>query len=91
MNKTELVANIAELAKLTKTEAERALDAFTKVVENSLSSGEEVRLIGFGTFCTIKREATTGHNPKTGEKINIPAKIAPKFKPGKQLKDAVSK
>jgi DNA-binding protein HU-beta len=91
MLSSELVASIAELSNLKKSDAEKALDAFVKTIEDTLKSGEEVRLVSFGTFSTAKRKATTGHNPKTGKEIKIPSRISPKFKPGKQLKDAVGK
>lgn len=91
MNKSELVANIAELSKLTKIDAEKALDALIKTIEDTLKSGDEIRLVGFGTFTTTTRKATTGRNPKTGEEIKIPERIVPKFKAGQHLKDAVAK
>jgi DNA-binding protein HU-beta len=91
MIKTELVTKIAEIAGLKKTDSEKALDAFISVVTDALKEGEEVKLIGFGTFGTTKRNATTGRNPKTKEPITIPARIVPKFKPGQRLKDALLK
>lgn len=91
MNKSELVASIAEISKLTKIDSEKALDAIIKTVEDTLKAGEEIRLVGFGTFSVVKKAATTGRNPRTGEEIKIPERISPKFKPGKQLKDAVIK
>lgn len=91
MNKIELVSGIAEVSGLKKIEAEKALDAFIKVVEKELAKGEEIRLVGFGSFTVAKRAATEGRNPKTGETLSIPERIVPKFKPGKQLKDAVAK
>lgn len=90
MNKIELVTGIAEISGLKKVEAEKALDAFMAVIERELSKGEEVRLVGFGTFTVAKRAATEGRNPKTGEALSIPERTVPKFKPGKQLKDAVA-
>jgi DNA-binding protein HU-beta len=89
MNKVELVSGIAETSGLKKVEAERALDAFVQVIEKELSKGEEIRLVGFGTFSVSTRAATEGRNPKTGDPISIPERKVPKFKPGKQLKDAV--
>jgi DNA-binding protein HU-beta len=89
MIKTELITKIAEVANLSKADAARALDAFVSVVTDALKGGEEVRMLGFGTFCTTKRAATTGRNPKTGEPISILAKTSPKFKPGQRLKNAV--
>lgn len=91
MNKTELVASIAEKAGLKKTEAEKALKAFEETVTDALVAGDEVRLVGFGTFAVKAREARTGVNPrKPEETIQIAASKAPKFKAGKALKDAVN-
>lgn len=92
MNKSELVAQIAEKSKLTKADAQRALDAFTTVVSDALVEGEKVQLVGFGTFETRQRKARTGRNPRNPEEtIQIPASVAPVFKAGKNLKDAVNK
>ena len=91
MNKNDLVANIAAEAGLTKVDAAKAVDAFVASVTGALKKGEEVRLIGFGTFAVSKRKATKGHNPRTGEEIKIPASKQPKFKAGKTLKEAVNK
>lgn len=90
MNKTELVAAMADRAGISKNDAEKALNAFTDVVSGELSKGEKVILIGFGTFEVTERAARTGKNPQTGEKLEIAACKAPKFKPGKALKDAVN-
>lgn len=91
MNKTELVAAIAEQADLSKKDAEAALKAFTDVVSKSLKKGEKIQLVGFGTFEVSKRSARTGRNPQTGKAMKIAASKAPKFKAGKALKDAVNK
>ena len=88
MNKTELVAAIAEKAGLSKKDAEGAVKAFTDTDE--LVKGEKVQLVGFGTFEVAERAARTGKNPQTGEAIKIPASKAPKFKAGKALKDVVN-
>jgi DNA-binding protein HU-beta len=90
MNKTELIAAIAEASGLTKADSEKALDALLTAITNALSSGDMVRLIGFGTFCTAKRNAMTGRNVRTGEAISIPASVIPKFKAGEHLKEAVA-
>ncbi len=90
MNKSELVTAIASRAKLTKTAAARALDAFLDVVEGELRNGEKVSLVGFGTFQVVKRKARTGVDPRTREKIKIKAKKVVKFKPGKRLAEAVN-
>ena len=91
MNKTELVAAIAEQDDLSKKDAEAALKAFTDVVSKSLKKGEKIQLVGFGTFEVSKRSARTGRNPQTGKTMKIAASKAPKFKAGKALKDAVNK
>ena len=90
MNKNELVASIANKTGLSKTDSTKALDAVVESVTGSLKKGNEVRLVGFGTFSVSKRAATTGRNPRTGEPIKIPASKQPKFKAGKGLKDAVN-
>ena len=90
MNKTELVAEIATNTGLTKVDSERAVEAFLNAVTATLKKGDEVRLVGFGTFSVTKREATEGRNPRTGETIKIAACKQPKFKAGKGLKDAVN-
>ena len=90
MNKTELVAAMAEQAGLTKKDAEAALKAFTDVVAAELKKDEKVQLVGFGTFEVAKREAREGRNPQTGEVMKIAASKARKFKAGKALKDMVN-
>jgi DNA-binding protein HU-beta len=80
---------MAEKAGLSKTDAEKALKAFTDAITEALKAGEKVALVGFGTFSVGERAARTGQNPQTGEKINIPAAKSPKFKAGKALKDSV--
>lgn len=90
MNKTELVAAMAEKAEISKKDAEKALKAFTETVAEELKKGEKIQLVGFGTFETSKRAARTGKNPQTGKAIKIPASTAPKFKAGKGLKDTVN-
>lgn len=90
MNKQELVSQIAEHSGLKKADAERALDATILSVTAALKAGDDVRLVGFGTFKTAQREKSEGRNPRTGETITIPKKRIPKFAAGKQLKDAVS-
>ncbi len=91
MNKSDLVAAVASKSGLTKADAERAIDATFDSITASLKKKEEVRLIGFGTFAVSDRPASEGRNPRTGEKIKIAAKKLPKFRPGKQLKEAVEK
>ena len=90
MNKTELIAAVAEQAELSKKDAEKALKAFTDVIAAELVKGEKVQLVGFGTFEVSEREDREGRNPLTGEKITIAASKNPKFKAGKALKDMVN-
>ena len=90
MNKTELASAIAEKAEISKKDAEKALKAFTEVVAEELKKGEKIQLVGFGTFEVAERAARTGRNPQTGETMKIAASVAPKFKPGKALKDAMN-
>ena len=90
MNKTELVAAIAEQTELSKKDAEKALKAFIDVVTDELKKGEKVQLVGFGTFEVSERAAREGRNPQTGETMKIEASKAPKFKAGKALKDMVN-
>ena len=89
MTKADLVAKIAEKAGLSKADAQRALDTTMHAIEATLVKDGKVTLTGFGTFVVEKRKARTGRNPRTGDKIKIPASKAVKFRPGKILKDAV--
>ena len=91
MNKTELIAAIADKAGLSKKDAEAALNAFTEIVGKTLKKGDKVQLVGFGTFEARKRAARTGINPQTKKKIKIKATKVPAFKAGQALKDAVAK
>lgn len=90
MNKTELIAAIAEQAGISKKDAEKALKAFTDVVADELKKGEKVQLVGFGTFEVAERKAREGRNPQTNEPMQIAASKAPRFKAGKALKDVVN-
>ena len=90
MNKTELVAAMADKAGLTKKDADAALKAFTEIIEETLKAGDSIQLIGFGTFEVAERAERTGRNPQTGAEMVIPASKAPKFKAGKALKDALN-
>lgn len=90
MNKTELIAAVADNAELSKKDAERALKAFVDVVTSELKKGEKVQLVGFGTFEVSERSAREGRNPQTGKTMKIEACKAPKFKAGKALKDAIN-
>ncbi len=89
MNKSELIDAIAESAGLSKAQAGKALDATVEAVTAALKAGDEVTLVGFGSFYVADREARTGRNPRTGEEIKIEASKQPKFRAGKSLKDAV--
>lgn len=90
MNKSELIESIAAKADLSKASAGKALDAFVEVVSDAMKQGDQVVIVGFGSFTVRQREARTGRNPRTGETINIAASNLPAFKPGKALKDAVN-
>tara|TARA_B100000029_G_C16728224_1_gene649666 strand:- start:18 stop:272 length:255 start_codon:yes stop_codon:yes gene_type:complete len=84
------VKSVADATDMSSADAARAVDGVFDAITNSLKGGEEVRLVGFGSFSVVKRKATTGRNPRTGEAINIPASNQPKFKAGKALKEAVN-
>lgn len=90
MNKTELVAAMADKAGLSKKDAEKALKAFTDTVSAQLKKGDKIQLVGFGTFEVSKRAAREGRNPQTGSVMKIAASKAPKFKAGKALKDMIN-
>jgi len=89
MNKMELIASIAEKTGMKKRDIEIVLNGFVEVVKETLKKGDKVSLIGFGTFGIREKKARTGVNPRTKEKITIPAKKSPYFKPGKELKEEV--
>jgi len=90
VNKNELVDAVASAADLKKSEATQAVDAVFEAITGALKKGDEVRLVGFGTFAVSNRAASEGRNPRTGDKIQIAASKQPKFKAGKGLKDAVN-
>ncbi len=90
MNKNDLVAHVSESAALSKADAAKAVDAVFDGITAALKTGDEVRLVGFGTFLVSERAASEGRNPRTLEKISIPASKQPKFKAGKGLKEAVN-
>ncbi len=90
MNKSELIDAVAAGADISKAAAGRALDAMIEAVTNALKNGEQVNLVGFGTFAVRERAARSGRNPRTGETITISAAKNPSFKAGKALKDAVN-
>ena len=91
MTKSDLVAAIAEKASIRKKDAEAALNAFVDVVTEALAKEEKVEIRGFGTFLMKERAPRVARNPRTGEKVKVPAKLSPAFKPGKDLKDATEK
>lgn len=90
MNKNDLIAEVVEAAELSKADATKAVDSVFQSIEAALKRGDEVRLVGFGTFQVAERAASKGRNPRTGEEIDIPASRQAKFKPGKSLKDALN-
>ena len=90
MNKSDLVSDVAEISGLTKTDADKAIDAVFAAITAALKDGGDVRLVGFGSFSVAARPAREGKNPRTGEKLAIPASKQPKFSAGKALKDALN-
>ena len=90
MNKNDLISKVADSSGLSKADANNAVDAVIESIIGAMKSGDEVRLVGFGTFSVADRKASVGRNPRTLEKINIPASRQPKFKAGKGLKEALN-
>ncbi len=90
MNKQELISTVADATGLSKNDAGKAVESVFDTITRTLKRGDEVRLVGFGTFSASKRKASTGRNPRTGEPMQIKASVQPKFKAGKVLKDAVN-
>lgn len=90
MNKNDLISAVADSSGLTKGDSSKAVEAVFEAISGALKGGDEVRLVGFGTFSVAKRKASTGRNPRTGEPMQIKASSQPKFKAGKGLKDAVN-
>ena len=90
MNKNDLISSVAEASGLTKADAGRAVDGVFDSIASALSSGDDVRIVGFGSFSVANRAASTGRNPRTGEEIQIPASKQPKFKAGAPLKSVVN-
>lgn len=91
MNKNDLIASVSERSDLSKADATRVVDSVFDIIQETLTAGDEVRLVGFGTFSVTKRAASEGRNPRTGEPMKIPASLQPKFKAGKGLKEAVNR
>jgi DNA-binding protein HU-beta len=90
VNKNDLVAAVSSKSNLSKADAQKAVDAVFDEISGALGNGADVRVVGFGTFSVATRKASEGRNPRTGERIHIPASRQPKFKAGKALKDAVN-
>lgn len=90
MNKNDLISAVADSSGLTRNDATKVVEGVFDAISSSLKKGDEVRLVGFGTFSVAKRKASTGRNPRTGEPMEIKASSQPKFKAGKGLKDAVN-
>ncbi len=89
MNKSQLVDAVAKTTQLTKTSVEDVLNAAVETIKKSVKKGDDVTLVGFGTFTKSKRKARAGRNPQTGKEIKIPAMVVPRFRAGKEFKDAV--
>lgn len=89
MNKAQLIERVAELTAMTKQQSESFLDATLEVIREAVSSGDEVKLVGFGSFSRAHRKARSGRNPKTGDAVQIPSSRVPRFKPGKDFKTQV--
>ncbi len=89
MNKAELIERVSRKTTLTKVQSEEVLDAALEIITKTVSKGDEVKIVGFGTFSRGTRKARPGRNPKTGTQIEIPATRVPKFKPGKDFRDIV--
>ena len=89
MNKAQFVTAVASIAGTSKSDVEKVVDATFDVIGNAMKEGDEIRLVNFGIFTSLQQAAKEARNPRTGEKIAIPARRVPKFKPGKQLKDKV--
>lgn len=90
MNKADMIEHIAQYAEISKSAAERAVDAMIGGIKTGLRKGESVTLVGFGSFYVAERKARAGRNPRTGEKLNIVASRIPRFRAGKALKDALN-
>ncbi len=89
MNKAELIEAVAKSTKMTKVDAESLINETLDTIKRSVKKGDDVTLIGFGTFTRSKRKARMGRNPQTGKEIKIPAMTVPKFRPGREFKDAI--
>ncbi|MCH9620822.1 MAG: DNA-binding protein HU [Chlamydiia bacterium] len=90
MNKNELIEELSDKTGFTKSDTQKFLNAYIEAIQKALRKGNEVQLVGFGTFKITKRKARVGRNPQTGKELKIPAKKVPSFRPGKALKDSVA-
>ncbi len=90
MNKAQLIDAVATSANVTKTDAENCLNSALDTIKKAVKKGDDVTLVGFGTFTKAKRKARMGRNPQTGKEIKIPAMTVPKFRPGREFKEAVN-
>lgn len=90
MNKAELIEKLAKQVNLSKAQSEECLSTILEIIQSSVSAGEEVKLVGFGTFDQSQRKPRKGRNPKTGVEVEIPATTVPRFRPGKEFKSLVS-
>lgn len=91
LNKAQFIERLSKNTNITKNQAESLLDAALEIIQSSVSSGEDVKLVGFGTFDRSARKARSGRNPKTGKTLTIPATCVPRFRPGKEFKDLLKK
>ncbi len=89
MNKAELIEAVSKVTEVTKVDAESVLNSAIEIIKKAVKKGDDVTLIGFGTFTKTKRKARTGRNPQTGKEIKIPAMTVPKFRPGREFKNAI--
>jgi len=90
MNKAELIEKLSQKTKMTKVQSEELMDAMVEIIQRAVSKGEDVKIVGFGTFSAVQRNARKGRNPKTGEAVDIPRSKVPRFKPGKEFKNLLS-
>ena len=91
MNKAELIDHLSQKTRINKSQSEVFLNAALEIIQKTVSSGQEVKLVGFGTFDQSKRKSRNGRNPKTGDIMTIPAALVPRFRPGKDFKTRVAK
>lgn len=90
MNKAQLIEKISQHTQMTKAQSELVVDATIEIIQKTVAKGEEVKLVGFGTFSRLNRKGRQGRNPKTGEAVQIPSAKVPRFKPGKDFKDLLA-